>query len=149
MSTNLTGRKPYQKDPTIEDEDYKVWIRTEPCLVCGTRIGVEAAHAHNNGMSRKCHAKGIVPLCWQDHREGKNAHHKIPRGFWAHHKIDLELAIEDYNTRYELATGKQIKREAPVRTYQQRERVRKSKKAKLPPALKAVLAAAKKKRGAA
>ena len=57
---------------------YLVWIRSLPCLACGSIRQMEAAHTGSDGgMSQKPSDYSCVPLCRDCHTAGANAYHRI------------------------------------------------------------------------
>lgn len=79
------------KVPRVVDQQHLAFIRTLPCLVCGTSYRVEAAHirygdpAHHKpktALGRKPGDNYVVPLCALDHREGPNAQHRANERVW-------------------------------------------------------------------
>ena len=91
-----------QRDPRQHDERHLVYVRLQPCCVCGTRRAIEAAHIRMScpeigkdptGMQEKPHDKWTVPLCNNDHQSGQQAQHRSnERKWWNAHRID-PLAI--------------------------------------------------------
>lgn len=91
-------RKEGQRQPRKRDNAYLAWLRRQPCVICGTRERVEAAHVRAGypsagwaptGMAQKPDDQRAVPLCAHDHREGPNAQHRAnERAWWANHGID-------------------------------------------------------------
>lgn len=66
------------------DPEYKAWIATLPCLVCGARPA-EVAHIGERAFGQKCSDRETAPLCAYHHRDGKLGHHgAIGREFWVH-----------------------------------------------------------------
>lgn len=86
-------RAPRQRDPA-----YLAWLRRQPCVICGTRRKVEAAHVRAGypdagwaptGMMQKPDDRRSVPLCSAHHREGPDAQHRASeRAWWSNHGID-------------------------------------------------------------
>lgn len=81
-----------------EERDHLAFIRKLPCVVCGTRRMVEAAHvrfsdaAYGKGMTpmgAKPDDRFCTPLCADDHRTGPDAQHAHDeRAWWDRKGID-------------------------------------------------------------
>lgn len=80
------------KSPPYRSLSYLTWVRAQPCVVCGTTLGVEAHHQPREGhgsTGAKCSDKRTIPLCRFDHRR-----HHDSRPFaraWLEECIDLTL----------------------------------------------------------
>lgn len=92
-------KKARQVDPEARKlKDHLNIVHSLPCVVCGTQIGVEAAHLRMADVSRgkeytakgkKPSDKWVTPLCARHHREGPDAQHSMSeRAFWEMHGID-------------------------------------------------------------
>jgi len=91
-------RTPGQRQPRERDPGYLAWLRRQPCVICGTRRKVEAAHVRAGypdagwaptGMMQKPDDRRSVPLCSAHHREGPDAQHRASeRAWWSNHGID-------------------------------------------------------------
>lgn len=91
----LSGGK---KRPRIHHDDYLVFVRSLPCVVCGSLTNVQAAHIRYANLyagkamtgARKPDDVWVVPLCAEHHVFGKDAQHAGPseRGWWNGHNID-------------------------------------------------------------
>jgi hypothetical protein len=74
------------------------WIRTLPCLICGKRGNIHAAHLraaslrHGKlaaGMAQKPDDAWTLPLCSEHHLSGEEAQHRMQElAFWQTHSID-------------------------------------------------------------
>ena len=94
----LTGTR--RKHPRIRNGKHLAFIRTLPCVVCGTYRGVEAAHVKmGNPLYGKSHPGGAakaddafsLPLCMRHHDE---QHGMSEADFWMALDIDpLALAL--------------------------------------------------------
>jgi hypothetical protein len=91
-----------------EERDHLSFIRKLPCLVCGRRFMVEAAHvryadpAYGKGMTpmaSKPDDRWVVSLCADDHRTGPDAQHTHDeRAWWDRKGIDpLAVAASLYS----------------------------------------------------
>lgn len=96
---------------TFQDEAYKAFIRTLPCLVCdkyGARqmSATEAAHVGDRGYGQKCSDRETLPLCGEEHhRLGRESHHVLGRNFWSHHRLDRDALVAEHNAQYQFETG--------------------------------------------
>jgi len=108
--TEILGRPP-RRVPTRRharwperDAAYMAWVRTLPCLICGTwRQGpCEAAHTgHDGGMSMKASDRSCVPLCHRCHRTGPRSYHAIGRrAFAALWCLDFDAVVQRLNAQY-------------------------------------------------
>jgi hypothetical protein len=65
--------------PRIKDPDFRAWINTLECTICGAKAPLECAHVRfgmGGGLNRKPDDPGrVVPLCVNCHRLGQNAQH--------------------------------------------------------------------------
>lgn len=87
-----------QRQPRVKDPAYLQWLRRLPCVACGSRERVEAAHVRAGypsagwrptGMQEKPDDVRCVPLCALDHREGPDAQHRSgERAWWSARGID-------------------------------------------------------------
>ena len=78
------------KSKPWRSERYRQWIRSLPCLICGTQPAGHAHHEQQEGngvMGDKCGDDRCLPLCWHHHR---NRHDK-GRSFWG--GADIEAVI--------------------------------------------------------
>lgn len=115
----LTGT--LRKRPRIEDRKHLDFIRRLPCVACGTRRNVEAAHVRMGsalygkpqaGMAEKPHDKFSLPLCAAHHTE---QHSMSEADFWMALAIDplqLTLALFD-------ATGDEERAESIIRAHRE------------------------------
>ena len=79
---------------------YLAWIRTQPCVVCGARRGIEAAHTGPHGLGQKSPDTSAIPLCYAHHRTGKDSYHRIgPRKFSEKHQLDIPAIVRRLNTK--------------------------------------------------
>lgn len=93
-----------QRQPRLYDPGYLAFLRTRPCMICGTRQGVEAAHIRFGltGMGRKPDDSKALPLCAWDHRNGPHAQHKTgdEQAWWQEKGIDPLRAAAVYYAEY-------------------------------------------------
>lgn len=79
---------------------YLAWIRTLPCIVCGSRWSVEASHTGPHGLGQKSPDSSAIPLCARHHRTGSDSYHKLgPKRFAAEHNLDIAAIVRRLNTR--------------------------------------------------
>ena len=86
--------KPYR------NSRYLAWIRTQPCVVCGARRGIEAAHTGPHGLGQKSPDSSAIPLCSNHHRTGKDSYHRLgPRRFAEVHNLDIQAIVRRLNLK--------------------------------------------------
>ena len=79
---------------------YLAWIRTQPCVVCGERRGVEASHTGPHGLGQKSPDTSAIPLCAKHHRTGNDSYHRLgPRRFAQVHNIDIPALVRRLNMK--------------------------------------------------
>ncbi len=84
----------------VRNPKYLAWIRTQPCLVCGSRRWVEAAHTGPHGLGQKSPDTSAVPLCARHHRTGNDSYHRLgPRKFCDRHNLDLPAIVQRLSTK--------------------------------------------------
>ena len=72
------------------DPAHLKWIRTLPCVVCGSTQYVEAAHTGPHGLGQKSADSTTIPLCVRHHRTGNDSYHKLgPRQFAEAHQLKV------------------------------------------------------------
>jgi hypothetical protein len=73
---------------------YLAWIRTLPCVVCGSTRGIEASHTGPHGLGQKSSDYSAIPLCVKHHRTGSDSYHRLgQRRFSALHKLDIRAIV--------------------------------------------------------
>lgn len=87
-----------QRRPRVENKDHLGFIRSLPCMICGTHANVQAAHIRARstlyrkrqaGTAEKPDDKWAVPLCAEHHLFGDDAQHDFNELiWWANHGID-------------------------------------------------------------
>ncbi|MEN6535677.1 MAG: hypothetical protein ABFD89_18580 [Bryobacteraceae bacterium] len=110
-----------RKHPRIPNRNHLAFIRKLPCVVCGTRRGVEAAHVKmGNPLYGKSHPGGAsksddaftVPLCGAHHDE---QHAMSESDFWMALAIDpLALALALFHS-----TGDEERAEQVIRSHRE------------------------------
>ena len=84
----------------VRNPKYLAWIRTQPCLVCGSTRWIEAAHTGPHGLGQKSPDTSAVPLCAKHHRTGNNSYHRLgPREFGEAHNLDLAAIVRRLNLK--------------------------------------------------
>jgi hypothetical protein len=64
----------------MRDRRYLAWIRTLPCVVCGSTRRIEASHTGPHGLGQKSPDSSAIPLCYRHHRTGPDSYHRLARG---------------------------------------------------------------------
>jgi hypothetical protein len=87
-----------QRHPRAEDGAHLDAIRSCPCAICGTTVGVEAAHLRSGdaryakpsaGAGTRPDDRWSTPMCARHHRDGPDAQHTMNElEFWRRHGID-------------------------------------------------------------
>jgi hypothetical protein len=108
-----------RRRPRIEDRNHLAFIRSLPCVVCGTRRNVEAAHVRlgsplygkrQAGMAEKPSDNFSLPLCPPHHDE---QHAMNEADFWSALAVDpLKLALALFD-----ATGDSERAEAIIHSH--------------------------------
>lgn len=79
---------------------YLAWIRTLPCVVCGTRRGIEASHTGPHGLGQKSPDTSAIPLCTKHHRTGNDSYHRLgARRFAEVHNLDIPAIVRRLNLK--------------------------------------------------
>ena len=114
-----------KKRPREHDKGHLDFIRSLPCVICGTR-GVHAAHIRMaamqygkraTGMQEKPSDKWTVPLCPVHHNDGPEAQHSGgEEAFWKRHGIDpFVIAMALYQSTGDEEAGEMIIRGVVLR----------------------------------
>jgi len=86
--------------PPARDSRYLAWIRTQPCVVCGARRGIEASHTGPRGLGQKSPDTSAIPLCARHHRTGNDSYHRLgPRNFAERHNLDISVIVRRLNLK--------------------------------------------------
>jgi hypothetical protein len=112
-----TFGKPKKRRP--EDPEYRAWIRQQPCLICQSTRGVEAAHTGWHGMSARTEDRACVPLCRKHHRTAPDSYHQLrpePR-FERAHGISLAAEVRKRNEAWEAAGERETAGGAPPQNH--------------------------------
>jgi len=77
------------RDPELIDLDYQAFIRSQPCLICGS---FESQHHHESlsggTMGGKCSDRESLPLCSICHTWSCKSRHRLGRySFFKYHGI--------------------------------------------------------------
>jgi hypothetical protein len=67
----------YERKAPERNPRYLRFIRTFPCVGCGARRWIEAAHTGAHGIGQKASDLDALPMCHACHRTGPAAYHKI------------------------------------------------------------------------
>jgi len=100
MGKDLPGKPPKRESVLHPNQparsvQYRAWIRSLPCAVCGTSFGVEAAHTGPHGVQQKASDYSCIPLCHPHHRTGNDALDKIGRlAFEQRFGLEIAAIIE-------------------------------------------------------
>jgi hypothetical protein len=79
---------------------YLAWIRTLPCIVCGSTGWIEASHTGPHGLGQKSSDYSAIPLCGKHHRSGSDSYHKLgPRRFSQVHNLDIRAIVTRLNLK--------------------------------------------------
>jgi hypothetical protein len=85
------------------DSRYLQWIRSLPCVVCGTERSVEAAHTGPHGLGQKSADSTAIPLCSRHHRTGNDSYHKLgARRFSEVHDLNLHRIASELRGKPEI-----------------------------------------------
>lgn len=93
---------PMPKKLPVRSERYKAFIRQQPCCVCGSYIGVEAAHQTlgKGGKATKAADIQCLPMCGPSYPNQQGCHHiahsKGEETFWS---MVLHLHDTDVNRK--------------------------------------------------
>ena len=104
------GRNPEMKPRREErrgpprDSRYRAWIRTLPCVTCGSNCQIEAAHTGTDGgMSQKASDYSCVPLCMNCHTAGRTAYHRVGKlEFERNRGIDFARLVRELNIAWKI-----------------------------------------------
>jgi hypothetical protein len=84
----------------MRDLRYLAWIRTLPCVVCGSARGSEASHTGPHGLGQKSPDSSAIPLCYRHHRTGRDSYHKLgARRFAQVHNLDIPAIVQRLNLK--------------------------------------------------
>lgn len=97
----ITGRRPRRmprkRRGPPRNWKYRAWVRTLPCAVCGTSVGIQAAHTGDDGgMSMKASDYSCVPLCLTCHSEYDNGKVSGP-AFERQNGIEMQRIVRRLN----------------------------------------------------
>lgn len=82
----------------VLNELYLQFIRKQPCCVCGSRKGIEAAHFGPHGLSIKAPDKDALPLCHLHHKDSNESYHSLgPVDFAELHGLNVPTLIAKFN----------------------------------------------------
>lgn len=106
LSINSGPVKHFPK--SIRDAKYRAFIRQFPCIVCGTRRDIEAAHFGPHGMSVKSCDSTCLPLCFDHHQAAKDSYHKNAKDFATIHNLNVEELQKMFRRFWYMKTGKML-----------------------------------------
>ena len=77
---------------------YLAFVRSQPCCVCGSTRGVEAAHTGPHGLGQKSPDSSCIPLCRTHHTTGNDSYHALgPWRFAEYHQLNIPAWIAKLN----------------------------------------------------
>lgn len=85
----------------VVDDQYRAWIKKQPCVCCGSTRYIECAHVGMRGYGQKCSDYETLPLCGAHHVQGAESHHVLQKRFWLVWGLDRLKLIAKYNRQYE------------------------------------------------
>jgi hypothetical protein len=88
----------------VVDAAYRAFIRTLPCVCCGSRRYIECAHVGSRGLGQKCSDYETLPLCPAHHVQGPESHHALGKRFWVVWGLDRHALIARFNQEFENRT---------------------------------------------
>jgi len=103
------GRMPARKAPrrrsalhqvgSARSWQYRGWVRSLPCAVCGATDRVEAAHTGSDGgMRLKASDYSCIPLCTCCHTFGADSYHVLGRErFEGRHGLAIGELVRELN----------------------------------------------------
>jgi len=96
--------KMYRAIRPVRSPHYLAWVRSFPCIACGTqKKSRDAAHVGPHGMGQKACDLSTVPACRSCHQQL----HRMGRlKFEMLHGIDLFLAIDQLQDSYTKRFGR-------------------------------------------
>ncbi len=89
----------YKKNKTYRSAKYLKFIRSKPCLVCGSKSVPhhESEGFYNSGMGMKPPDTQCLPLCIEHHAE----RHRIPaQEFYDNYNIDFKVKMVNLLTEF-------------------------------------------------
>ena len=85
----------YRRELPERDPKRRAFIRTFPCVVCGRRRGVEAAHFGPHALGQKASDAQCLPLCFRCHRTARESYHALgPVRFACAHHLNIAGSLE-------------------------------------------------------
>ena len=99
------------KHPRVRDPGYLVFVRQQPCCLCGADR-VDAAHIRSGsiaydkpstGMAEKPDDRWSLPLCRSDHNRQHHFGNELE--FWRQNGIDPFALAQRYYARYQAQGG--------------------------------------------
>lgn len=93
----LTISTPYRRSiKPMLNRGHLAFVRRQPCCVCGSCRGVQAAHVGGRGLGTKAPASQTIPLCHRHHQSGNDSYHALgPVAFVRVHQLDIPAILAD------------------------------------------------------
>jgi hypothetical protein len=91
-------------DPALPERnpEYRRFVRSFPCAVCGCSWGIDASHTGPHGIGQKSSDRSVIPLCRKHHRTGNQALHKLgPVRFAEIYGLDIPALVAQLNEQFE------------------------------------------------
>lgn len=101
--------KPSQRPE--RSQSYLRFLRSQPCAVCGSTRGVEAAHSGGHGISQKADDFLAVPLCRRHHRTDRLSYHALGRKFFPACRLDVDALTRELRARF---AARQVEMSGPA-----------------------------------
>ena len=96
--------KLYRSIKPVRSEGYKAFVRSWPCIACGTMtMPRDAAHVGPHGIGQKASDLDAIPACRKCHAR---LHKLGPLAFQAAHDLDFREAIALLHHMYTLRFGR-------------------------------------------
>ncbi len=80
----------FPKNKIYRSEEYKAYVRTLPCIVCGGNS--DPHHEIGGGMGIKGSDLFCIPLCREHHREREDTGKET---FWKKHNMNPDVIIRE------------------------------------------------------
>lgn len=93
MSMEFSRAIALRKPQPYRSQAYMEWVRGWPCLACGTRIGIQAAHTGPHGIGTKSSDFRTVPLCAACHLGTTGLDRIGPDNFEERFSVDLKATV--------------------------------------------------------
>lgn len=87
----------YKPEKPVRDEAYKRFIRSFPCIACGTWYRIDPCHTGPHALGNKASDHSCIPLCRKDH----DAFDSDPYGFAERHALNIPQIVAMFNRFWE------------------------------------------------